>query len=322
MGDEIARLDPGAGSVTESYRDTVSLLLDVVPATFRSPRLAMKGGTAINLFVLDMPRLSVDIDVAYTRIDVPRGEALQDIADILARVALDLESQGLLVRRLPSGDDLDCRIDVCRAATSVKIEVNTVMRGTVLPIERRGISAAAEARYRKTAEAPILAPAELYGGKLVAALDRQHPRDLFDVATLLAGAGVTPQVRLCFVLYLAAHSRPTHEVLAPRLKDIRAPYENEFQGMALRPLNLTELLHARHRLVSELPRSLTATEMAFLMSIVRGEPDWSAAGIPHAERLPGLQWKLQNVRKLRKANPKKFQANVEALARCLGESHP
>jgi len=52
--------------MNQDYIDTVRLLLDVAPAVFQSPRFAMKGGTALNLFVQEMPRLSVDIDVVFT----------------------------------------------------------------------------------------------------------------------------------------------------------------------------------------------------------------------------------------------------------------
>jgi predicted nucleotidyltransferase component of viral defense system len=75
-----------------------------MPAVFRQPHFALKGGTAINLFLLDMPRLSVDIDVAYTRHDLPRTEALQDIANSLSQVTVDLERQGLSAQLAPASD--------------------------------------------------------------------------------------------------------------------------------------------------------------------------------------------------------------------------
>jgi hypothetical protein len=303
--------------MNEAYRETVRLLLDVAPATFQSPHFAMKGGTAINLFVLDMPRMSIDIDVAYTRFDLPRAEALQDIAETLARVGRDLKGQALAVRLVPAGKDPDSKIEITRGNIQVKIEVNTMLRGTVLPTERRELAPAAQARFLKAADVPILAPAELYGGKLVAALDRQHPRDLFDVSLLFGSSGLTSEIRQCFVIYLAAHNRPPHEVLAPKLKDIRATYQNELQGMTERALTLDDLLAARDRLVAELPAALSKAQRTFLLSLIQGEPDWAASGVAHAERLPALQWKLQNIRKLRETNQQKYQANVEALENCL-----
>lgn len=63
----------------KTYADTVRLLLAVAPDVFANDIFAMKGGTAINLFVRDMPRLSVDIDVVYLPWQTPRDEALQAI---------------------------------------------------------------------------------------------------------------------------------------------------------------------------------------------------------------------------------------------------
>ena len=76
--------------MNQSYVDAVRLLLNVAPAVFKSHRFAMKGGTALNLFVQDMPRLSVDIDVAFTDHTLDRAAALQAISSDLkaARSAL------------------------------------------------------------------------------------------------------------------------------------------------------------------------------------------------------------------------------------------
>ena len=79
---------------------------------------------------------------------------------------------------------------------------------------------------------------DIYGGKLVAALDRQHPRDLFDVMQLYANEGITPAIRRAFVVYIASHNRPPHEVLSPILRDITQDYERTFVGMTTESSNL------------------------------------------------------------------------------------
>jgi predicted nucleotidyltransferase component of viral defense system len=79
-------------------------------------------------------------------------------------------------------------------------------------------------------ELSLLSPEEIYGGKLVAAMDRQHPRDLFDVRELFEHGGVTPEIRRAFVVHLASHNRPLHEVLFPQPKDIRLAHEGSFAG--------------------------------------------------------------------------------------------
>jgi len=80
--------------MNRSYVDTVNLMLDVAPHVFRGPHFAMKGGTALNLFVHDMPRLSVDIDVVFVDRLPPREVALKTIKDELTRLSDELQSKG------------------------------------------------------------------------------------------------------------------------------------------------------------------------------------------------------------------------------------
>lgn len=111
----------------------------------------------------------------------------------------------------------------------------------------------------------------MYGGKLVAAMDRQHPRDLFDVMQLFEHEGITAGIRRAFVVYLASHNRPVHEVLFPTLRDIRHEFEHNFAGMTAEPVELDVLLAAREQMVRELQQGLTADERRFLLSLVAAE---------------------------------------------------
>ena len=168
-------------------------------------------------------------------------------------------------------------------------------------------------------ELPLLSPADIYGGKLVAAMDRQHPRDLFDVMELFAHGGITPEIRQAFVVYLVSHNRPTHEVLFPVPKDIRLAFEETFSGMTTSPVTLGQLLETRERLFQDLPASLDEREREFLRTFTRGEPIWSLLDVPHLEQLPAVRWKLQHLQKLARSNPRKFQKLEEALVKGLSE---
>ena len=145
---------------------------------------------------------------------------------------------------------------------------------------------------------PLLSTEEIYGGKLVAAMDRQHPRDLFDAMELFEHGGVTPEIRRAFVVYLASHNRPLHEVLFPQPKDIRLAYEGSFAGMTNEAVSLDALLETREKLFRESPASLDANERDFLRTLALARPDWSLLGIPHLEELPAIRWRLQNLREL------------------------
>ena len=195
----------------KAYADTVRLLLTVAPDVFRNPAFAMKGGTAINMLVRDMPRLSVDIDVVYTPWNVPRDEALAAITAELAAISERLTRIGLSVDTVGNSDTGDRTLLVSSGVSVVKVEVNIVFRGTVLPVQKRPLVTSAADMFAAELELPILAIDELYGSKLVAAMDRQHPRDLFDVWEMYKAGGLSDEMIECFVTYLAGHNRPMHE---------------------------------------------------------------------------------------------------------------
>lgn len=301
------------------YVRTVQLLLDIAPAVFDTPLLAMKGGTALNLFVQDMPRLSVDIDVVFIRHDLAREDALQAIGAELAAAQQRVASLGHRVELRKNKDGTEAKMFVRSADAEVKVEVNFVFRGTVLPPQRRSLTPAAQQMFAADIQVPVLADPELYGSKLVAALDRQHPRDLFDVQLMFDTHGWQEPLLDCFVVYLAGHNRPTHEVLFPNEKLLEAVFKAEFEGMTTLPVELDALLATRRRMLDELPRALQPRHCDFLLSMVRAEPDWSLLPYGHLEHLPALQWKLANLYRLRK-NAAKFQLQHDELAVRLKEA--
>lgn len=299
------------------YADTVRLLLRVAPDVFAGRVFAMKGGTAINLFVREMPRLSVDIDVVYTPHRVPREAALAEINAELGAAGARLAKLGIDVRTVPARGLGDTKLIVDDGSSQVKVEVNVVFRGTVLPVERRPLVPSTAAMFSAELEVPVLAVDELYGSKLVAAMDRQHPRDLFDVWELFEHGGLTDAAVECFVTYLAGHDRPTHEVLFPNAKEVAGEYHNNFVGMTNDPVGLDALVAARSRLFDELPKRLTDGQRRFLVGLARAEPDWTLLRCAHAAELPALRWKLVNLETFRKRRRKDFDAQAGELERRL-----
>lgn len=297
----------------EYYAETVRLLLSVTPDVFDNDIFAMKGGTAINLFLQDMPRLSVDIDVVHLPWQMPREQALETIEQALKAIAQRVESIEVQARLIRGKDVGGSKLIVENASSQVKVEVNVVFRGTVLPVERHALSARASHLFGAEFEVPILASDELYASKLVAALDRQHPRDLFDVWRLFESGGLTERMVECFVIYLAGHNRPVHEVLFGHDKDISGEYARAFVGMTEVACPLDTLMDTRARLRQELPRRLSKAHRQFLRGLVRAEPDWSLLQCSHAEQLPALRWKLGNLRTFQKRRPRDFEAQADAL---------
>jgi predicted nucleotidyltransferase component of viral defense system len=280
---------------------------------FESGLFALKGGTAINLFLRDMPRLSVDLDLVFTDHRLPRAKALAAINEALRTGRDRLSKRGFKVQAVSAADMGETKLLVQRDDLSVKVEVNTVIRGTVHPTQTRALTAAASDALLADLELPMLSPEDIYGGKLVAAMDRQHPRDLFDVMELFAHGGITLGIRRAFVVYLASHNRTLHEVLFPTPKDIELAYEGSFVGMTTEPVTLESLLETRERLLRELPAALDANEREFLRTLVRAEPEWSLLGIPHLNELPAIRWRLQNLQQLADKSPDRFSALADAL---------
>ena len=311
------RRPAGAQVVNQVYLDTARLLTQVAPLVFADNAFALKGGTAINLFVRDMPRLSVDLDLVFVDHRLEREDALARINEAIRSAVERLKKRGFQTHAATAADAGETKLFVRRDKLEVKVEVNFVLRGTVRPIRSASLMPRPRKALLADLELPVVSLEDLYGGKLVAAMDRQHPRDLFDVMQLFLHEGITPGIRRSFVVYLACHNRPIHEVLFPSLRDISGDYDNTFRGMTAEPVELKALLSARERMIAELQAELDANERKFVLSLARNEPDWALLGIEHLEQLPGVRWKLANLDRLAKANPKKLKAQAEELERLL-----
>ena len=280
------------------YRRQVALLIRILPLVAEEESFALKGGTAINLFVRDMPRLSVDIDLTYVPV-AARADSLAAIDAALRRIAERARSvlPDAQVRETPlQREAAVTKLLVRQQGVQIKIEVTPVLRGCVYEPELRSVSPSVEDAFG-FAEIRVVSFADLYGGKIVAALDRQHPRDLFDVRDLLANEGIDDALRRAFIVYLLSHDRPMHEVLAPTRKDISIEFERGFQGMVNADVTLHDLVATREELIASAVHGMPEEHRRFLISFEEGKPDWSLLGID-ASTLPAVRWRQQNLDKL------------------------
>ena len=300
----------------ERYSRQVELLLQVLPLLAEQKVFALKGGTAINLFMRDMPRLSVDIDVTYLPLESRErtiegiGRALSFLADRICAVVPYSKVQKAL-------GPLDKTIGSLVVSTNgavIKIEPNFVLRGSVFPCEIRELCESAQTRFSAYAEVNTLSFGDVFGGKLCAVLDRQHPRDLFDAKLLLENEGITTQIRQAFVLYLASHSRPMHELLDPSYLDMRTIFQSEFVGMSRISVSYESLEATRAEVVQKLRVDLSDNERRFLVSVKAGAPQWDLIPITGIDQLPGIQWKLQNIARM---EPGKHARQLERLKKVL-----
>ena len=272
--------------------------MQVLPFVAKQECFALKGGTAINLFVREFPRLSVDIDLVYLPMN-GRDDALQEICAALDTISADLKAAFKDVELTEAyklkRDAL--RLIVGRNGVQIKVELSPVLRGTVYEPQLMEVCAAVEDEFGY-AEVPVVALADLYAGKICAALDRQHPRDLFDVKWLLENEGLTDEIRKALIIYISSHNRPMAELLRPQFKDISAIYAGEFANMAETDVPLEELVAVRERLVELIHQGLTDSEKGFLLSFKNREPDWALLELDDVNELPAIKWKQINLAKM------------------------
>lgn len=301
---------------SEIYRQQAALLIRALPSVAEEKCFALKGGTAINLFIRDMPRLSVDIDLTYLPI-LPRAKSLDAIEAALIRISERIKKgiPGATItptKLAPEGKST--KLLVRADGAQIKLEVTPVLRGCVYDPKTRAVSPIVERTFG-FAEIQVASFADLYGGKIIAALDRQHPRDFFDVRGLLAHEGIDDELRRASIVYLLSHNRPMAEVLTSRRKDIKQEFERGFQGMTAEPVMLDELIAAHESLIALAVGQMPEPHKRFLISFEKGKPEWDLLGISQAPKLPAILWRQANLDKL---DPKKRAVLVSQLEIALG----
>lgn len=299
----------------DNYKQQVRLLVSSLPAVAEESCFALKGGTAINLFVRNMPRLSVDIDLTYLPV-VDRNRSLQEIDETLKRIGERLKNTSPRMNVTESGpssqDTINKLVLQSSDRTQIKIEVTPVLRGCVYEPADRVISEKAEDQFG-FAEIKVLSFADLYAGKIMAALDRQHPRDLFDVYYLLENERITEELRTAIIVYLVSHNRPPQMLLSPNLKDIYAEYENNFVGMTEDEIILETLESTREVLIKDICTGFTDDQKQFLYSFYRREPQWDLLGIEGLDQLPAIKWRELNLDKAGKETQEETAKALEEL---------
>ena len=290
------------------YYKQVQLLISVLPTVAKQSCFALKGGTAINLFVRDMPRLSIDIDLTY----IDQGafqESSANITKAMHEIEQDLRQLGLRVTTSQKSSTIT-RLLVSNKETQIKIETTPVLRETVNLPTIQIVKPSVEDQFG-FAEINMLDFNDLYAGKICAALDRQHPRDLFDVKLLLENEGITEQLKNTFLVYLISHPRPIAELLRPNRKLLTDVFEKEFDSKTSIPVTLQNLEETREQLITGIHATLTDSDRAFLLNIKQGNADWNMFHFPDAKRLPAVAWKLANLNKMSDAARKLAYQKLE-----------
>lgn len=296
----------------DAYRDQAVLLTRTLPHIAVEDCLALKGGTAINLFYREMPRLSVDIDLTYVPV-TNRVESLRDIEESLNKVSRRIRSADPSVqitesasRRTGTTDKLFVR----SRGVQIKIEVNPVLRGCVNEPELRHICKNGEDQFGYV-QIETVSFEDLFAGKIVAALDRQHPRDLFDIQLLMKNEGITDGLRETLMVYLISHERSPAKLLTNECGSIEQEYRNNFYGMTEDNIPVESLLATHSELRKELINRMGDNHKRFLASFYRREPEWDLLSVRGVERLPAVRWRELNLDRAGKETQEAIARHIE-----------
>lgn len=291
------------------YRDQVSLLLRVLPEVTKENCFALHGGTAINLFIRDMPRLSVDIDLTYIPI-VDRATSLQNIQDALGRIKGYVAAA---IKNIKITDNISsdaAKLFFSLNRVQIKLEVNLIKRGTLFAPVIMGLCKKAQEEFDSFCEMQIVSFGELYGGKICAALDRQHPRDLFDVKLLLDNEGITEEVKIGFILFTVSGNSVMRKMINPNLHDQKDAFAHNFEGMTNESFTYSDFEETRLKLIDNLSNVLTQGDREFLLSVKGLTPKWN---IYDFKQFPAVRRKLLNLEAFKKDKPEQYQETYEHL---------
>ena len=295
----------------DTYKKQAALLIDILTEIAKEDNFALHGGTAINLFHLNMPRLSVDIDLTFVPFSDSRNEDLNKIRRSLESVKNRLRATFPNIRfEDEKRAEEELKLLCTKNGESVKVEVNQINRGLIDKTCTKILCSRAEEEFDKFCEIRTVSAGQLWGGKLNAALERQHPRDIFDVKNMLQEIGFTEEIKQGFLFFLLCGKRPINEVLNPNFTDQRMIFGSQFSGMANEEFTYAEFEKIRKDLVTLIQKSLTNSEKDFLLSFASGNPNWKDFNY---SKYPAIKWKLLNINKLKQENPIKFNENGSKL---------
>jgi len=301
------------------YKKQVALLIDILTEIAKENDFALHGGTAINLFHLNMPRLSVDIDLTFVPFSDSRTEDLNKIRQSLENVKSNIQIRFPNIR---FEDEKRAREELkllcTRNNSTIKIEVNQINRGLIGEACTKLLCSRAEEEFDKFCEIKTVSVGQLWGGKLNAALERQHPRDIFDIKSMLNTVGFTEEIKQGFLFFLLCGKRPINEILNPHFRDQRVIFDSQFSGITNEEFTYEEFENIRRQLAGIIHNTLTDRNKLFLLSFTNGTPNWTDFDYSN---YPAIKWKLLNINKLKVTNPTKHIESVEKMEKLFEQKN-
>jgi hypothetical protein len=262
------------------------------------------------MFVKNMLRYSVDVDLTYIPIE-DRITSLNNINSKLSAIKTEIERAFPSINVTPAPDKLLCILNTI----TVKIEVNGIQRGIIGATSSYPLCDNARAAFELFAVARVVSISQLYGGKIGAALNRQHPRDLFDCKYMdITNFEV---IKHGLMYNLLSSPKPVVELLSPNPIDQMKALENQFYGMTDIPFTYEDYEKTRKKLVNFVNSNLKSSDKDFLLGFEAGAPLWKNSEYDYFRDYPSIQWKLLNINKLMTYNPAKYKQGLNKLKQWL-----
>jgi predicted nucleotidyltransferase component of viral defense system len=279
------------------FKNQAELVLETLGLFDWESCFALKGGTAINYFYSNMPRLSIDIDLVYLPVN-SRVEAINEIKANLAKFIKKIKNiyrQVKIIKESKSNPVGILYIDNSKA--KIKIEPNIIIRGTVIPTKFIPLNKVVSEYFNQELEVKCLDFKEIMAGKLVASFDRQHPRDIFDAKAILSidNKNELKIIVELFVIYLSQSNRPFSELLNPKFIYFENLYNTALEGTLREKYDIYTLIQNRIDVFEAIKSNLTPGHKEFLISLMSLDPKWELLSFENIHCLPGIQWKLKNI---------------------------
>ncbi len=281
----------------------------IAACTLNSPDFALKGGTALNLYGLNMPRLSLDVDLVFLpevkaeEASWLQGEALFQFQKLIEQRLPDAE----VMSRLDSAQNINALVvRLRRIETAVELVPTT--RGHLYPLEKKNLCALGRIYWHHPLPAQLVSWAEVCAGKFMARLERQKARDLMDCDNILKLGPIDDQIRLAFLVEILGRGMPTVRMNSQNLVETiwfpLSPADlwtgeprpvdrvdwSSLTRLVAKPMLRSELDSVQDVLRQELLVKMPAYHKDFLLMWVRGTPHWSLLDYPRLEDRPILQY--------------------------------
>jgi predicted nucleotidyltransferase component of viral defense system len=258
-----------------------------------------------------MPRLSVDIDLTYVPIS-DRKSSFSEIVKALEKIERRLKK--IKPDLITSLQKQNLKLQIMYKGAQIKIEVNQINRGCISESLNQVLCIKAQEMFDAFCEINTVPNSQLFGGKIIAALDRQHPRDMFDIKYLIDEGGMNDDIKPGFIFCLLSSNRPIYELLNPKKKDQRQAFENQFAGMSDEPFSYEDFEKTRDELIVKANELLNNEDKAFIFNFKRLTPDWP---LYNFKDFPAVKWKLKNLERFKESNKDGYNKALERLASYL-----